>query len=137
MERLVAVESEAAGGANKDRNMLWKVFGSTLALGAFAVACLAGLIQGHSFASCIRQALLALAAGGVAGLGLAFVVRSVVTEDFRRKNPAPAAASAGERKPAAGSGRPAEAQAGEKRSGTEVAANRSAARGPGTAGSRN
>ena len=135
MERIVAAESEvqgrakseAAGRAIEDRNMLWKVFGSTLALSAFAVACLAGLIQGHSFASCIKHSLVALAAGGVAGIALAYVVRAVVTEDFRRKNPAPA--KAGEHATAAG--------VAEKRSGTEVAANRTAAKGPPAVGSRN
>jgi hypothetical protein len=133
MERIVSVESNAAGGANKDRNMLWKVFGSTLALCAFSVACLSGLIQGHSIVSVLKQSLLALVAGGAAGIALAYVVRAVVTEDFRRKNPAPA--KAGENKPAAG--QPAAGGAAEKRSGTEVAANRSAAKGPGAVGSRN
>jgi hypothetical protein len=133
MERIVSVDSKAAGEANKDRNMLWKVFGSTLALCAFAVACLSGLIQGHSSASVLKQSLLALGAGGAAGIALAYVVRTVVTEDFRRKNPAPA--KAGENKP--GAGQPATAGATEKRGGTEVAANRSAAKGPPAVGSRN
>lgn len=130
VESDVAVGSkpDAADGANKDRNMLWKVFSSTLALCAFSVSCLSGLIQGHSFVSCVKQSLLALVAGGVAGLALAYVVRAVVTEDFRRKNPLPA--KAGENKPAA-------VGVTEKRSGTEVAANRSAAKGPGAVGSRN
>ena len=116
--------------------MLWKVFGSTLALCAFAVVCLAGLVQGHSFVSVVKQSLVALAAGGLAGMALAFVVRVVVTEDFRRKNPSPEAVKAAEQT-ATGSGRPAAGQAAGKRSVAEAVGNRSVAKGPGAAGSRN
>jgi hypothetical protein len=65
--------------------MLWRVFGSTLALLAFAVVCLSGLVQGQDFAAVIRQSLLALAVGGGAGILLAVLVRYVVQEDFDRR----------------------------------------------------
>ena len=55
------------------------------ALLGFAVVCITGLVQGNSFPSVIKSALLALAAGGAAGMLLAYVIRVVAAEGFNRQ----------------------------------------------------
>ncbi len=66
--------------------MLIRVLSSTFALLSFAIVCFSGLMQGHSFGSVLRCALVALAAGGVAGVIVALVVRAVVADHFDRRH---------------------------------------------------
>jgi hypothetical protein len=67
--------------------MLVRVMGASLALLSFAVVCLTGVLRGNGFASVIRASLVAMAVGGACGVCVAFIVRAVVTEQFRRQYP--------------------------------------------------
>lgn len=69
----------------REPDVLIRVLGSTLALLSFAMVCAAGLAQGHSFGSVVKSALVALAAGGAVGVLLAYVVRVVTAEGFKRQ----------------------------------------------------
>ena len=77
---------ETAEHNREKETMHWRICGSALALLSFAVVCLNGLLQGHSFASVIRHSLLAMAIGGATGIAAAVVIRYVVREDFDRKH---------------------------------------------------
>ncbi|NIA20851.1 MAG: hypothetical protein GWP05_02530 [Anaerolineaceae bacterium] len=66
--------------------MHWRIYGSALALLSFAVVCFSGLLQGHSFASAIKQSLLAMVIGGLTGVLAAVAVRYVVREEANHKD---------------------------------------------------
>lgn len=102
----------------KEREMLTRVMASLTALLSFAVVCFAGLMRGNSFASVLKGSLIAMAVGGLVGLVVSLVVRTVVTESFQKEQArgqeasgaSPTAVAQGQASPrAAGQDRAAEA----------------------------
>ena len=109
------VDDNQAKRGEREPDVLIRVLGSTLALLSFAVVCVAGLVQGHSFGSVVKSALVALAIGGAVGVLLAYVVRVVATEGFNRQfrqTPSPPSPAAAPAQSAAGSAQAGTPQAG-------------------------
>ena len=107
----------------EEERMLWRVFGSSMALLGFAVVCLRGLLQGEPVGPVLVQSLLAMAVGGVVGLLAAVVVRYVVREQFDK--PAAPGGAAGGEKPSVGAaaGQRADKEKAEARAGGASRAN--------------